>query len=525
MNGNALGYLLRTKIHNQVISFFKKPIRLIYVVIFVGLIVLTMVGGNEGANESDRVLRSISELTAAVNALLIMIFAITFNAGITNGGTFFKMADVNFLFPSPLNKRNILFYALIQQIGTSMLVGLFILFQYSMLHVTYNLSYIGLLLIFLIYSLTVFLSQTAAMFLYTFISDSDKKKRLAKSVLYAVILVLLAYIGLHVLQNRNDIVKGLVEAGNGLPILLFPFAGWMGGVAGGILQGNYIQAALWFVVCAAAFVAMLVSMSKSKRDYYEDVLASTETMQSAITAAKEGVAPEATPRVIKVGKTGIGKGEGPSVFFYKHLLENRRASKIIIKPMSLSFALMTIIFSFFMRSEGIMPIFAFSVYMMMFTVALGRFNRELTKPYIYLVPEPPLKKMAYAIAESLPTELLESTLIFIPVSIITGIDPLLCVICIIARASFSVLFLASSVAIERIWGGSISKVGGVLLYFLIDIILSLPGIGLAVVFGMNDLALVSMELTSALSVTALNLPVAALVLYLCRNVLQYAEFN
>ncbi|MFB0921765.1 MAG: putative ABC exporter domain-containing protein, partial [Oscillospiraceae bacterium] len=103
MNGNALSYLLRTKIHNQLVSFFKKPVRLIYVVIFIGLIVLTTIGGNAGARESGRVIRDISELTAGINALFILIFATTLNSGLKNGGTFFKMADVNFLFPSPLN--------------------------------------------------------------------------------------------------------------------------------------------------------------------------------------------------------------------------------------------------------------------------------------------------------------------------------------------------------------------------------------------------------------------------------------
>jgi len=523
MNGNALGYLLRTKIHNQLISFFKKPIRLIYVVIFAALILLTLIGGNEGANESDRVVRSVSELTAALNALLILIFATTFNAGLSNGGTFFKMADVNLLFPSPLNKRNVLFYALIQQIGTSMLIGLFILFQYSMLHVTYNLSYLGLLLIFLVYSLTVFLSQTLAMFLYTFVSDDDKKKSAAKAVFYVVILALLAYIGLHVLQNKTDIVKGLAEAGNGLPVLLFPFAGWMGGFAGNILKGNYLQSVLWLAVCAAAFVAMLVAMSKSKRDYYEDVLASTETMQSAIAAAKDGVKPEVTPRVIKVGKTGIGKGDGASVFFYKHLLENRRASKFLLSPMSLTFVLTTIGFSFLMKSGGILPAFSFSVYMMIFSVALGRFNRELTKPYIYLVPEPPLKKMIYALAETMPTAILESAIVLIPVSIIVNASIAECIICIAARVSFAALFLSSSVLIDRIWGGTMSKVAGMLLFFLVDLILIVPGVVLTMVLINFGIVPLNEIFTAGLCLTVCNLPVSALVLYCCRNMLQYAE--
>ena len=36
-----------------------------------------------------------------------------------------------------------------------------------------------------------------------------------------------------------------------------------------------------------------------------------------------------------------------------------------------------------------MGILAMSTYMQLFSVALGRFNRELIKPYIYLIPSRP----------------------------------------------------------------------------------------------------------------------------------------
>ena len=523
MNGNALSYLLRTKIHNQLISFFKKPIRIIYLVIFIALILLTMIGGNKGAKDPDRVIRDISELTAGINALFILIFATILNAGLKNGGTFFKMADVNYLFPSPLNKRSILFYALIQQIWSSMLIGLFILFQYSALHMSYNLSFLGLILIFFSYSLAVFFSQTLGMFLYTFVSDSEKKKNIAKAVLYIVIVALLAYIGLHVLQNKDHIVKALAEAGNALPVLLFPFAGWMGGFVGGILKGEYIQSAIWILLCAAVFVAMLIAMSRSKREYYEDVIASAETMQNTINSAKDGVTPEVTPRVIKIKKVGIGHGEGASVFYYKHMLENSRASKIWIKPMSLMFMVMTIGFSIFMKGNGIIPIFSFAVYMQIFSVALGRFNREITKPFIYLVPESPFKKMLYALAETFPTELLESALIFIPVSIILKVSIPVCLLCIIGRMTFSFLFISSSILIERLWGGSLSKLAGILIYFVADMLMSAPGVVLAIVLDANGIVLFSSDVTAALSITLMNVLIASLTVYSCRNVLQYAE--
>lgn len=266
MKGNATGYLLRTKIHNQIVSFFKKPVRLIYVVILFAMLVLTLIGGNSDDGSSDRVLRNFSELTAGLNVLLILIFCTTFNSGLSNGGTFFRMADVNYLFPSPLNRMNILFYALIQQIGTSMLIGFFILFQYTMLHVKYDLSYPGLFLIFIVYSINVFFSQTVAMFIYTFVSDSDKKKNTAKTIFYILVATLVTYVGFSVLQGKEDILKAAAQAGNSLPVCLFPFAGWQGAFAGSLLTGNYVQAALWLGLIVVAFSLMLVAMSRSKRE-------------------------------------------------------------------------------------------------------------------------------------------------------------------------------------------------------------------------------------------------------------------
>jgi hypothetical protein len=160
---------------------------------------------------------------------------------------------------------------------------------------------------------------------------------------------------------------------------------------------------------------------------------------------------------------------------------------------------------------------------MIFTVALGRFNRELLKPYIYLVPEPPFKKLIFALLESLPTELLESALVFIPLAFILDLSPLICILAVLARVTFAALFLCSSIAIERIWGGTLSKLAGMFIYLLAGLLLSAPGMVLAIVLGVSGITLFDSTVTTLLSLIAANLPVAALILFLSRNVLQYAE--
>ena len=89
-------------------------------------------------------------------------------------------------------------------------------------------------------------------------------------------------------------------------------------------------------------------------------------------------------------------------------MENRRSGVFLFSNMSLIFMAVIIGCSFFMRDAGLVGIFAFATYMQLFSVALGRFNRELIKPYIYLIPEPPLKKLLYAIKESLLSDTWEA---------------------------------------------------------------------------------------------------------------------
>lgn len=523
MNGNALAYILRTKLKNNLKEFVKRPSRLILTLIFIALFGITIFSGSAASAENMGKFRDISELTAGITALLLIIFATTFYSGFDKGGSIFSMSDVNFLFPSPLNKRSVMFFGLIQRMGTSLFIGLFILFQYTMLHSVYGVTLWGMFLIFIVYSLTAFLGQTCAMFLYIFTSDSDRKKKLAKTIFFAYIAILCAYVGIRALGNTDNIMATLVNCVNSLVITSFPFAGWLSAFVGGIFTASYVEAALWLVLTAAAFCAVLVGMSRSKREYYEDVLASTETAYNALCAVKEGTTAEPTPRNIKVGKTGIGKGVGASVMYYKHRIESRRAGRLFLSPSALIFALMTIGFSFLMKKAGIVAVLSFATYMQIFTVAAGRFNLELMKPYIYLIPEPPLKKLIHSLYELFPTALIEGILIFVPVSIILNLSPLDAALTVLVRVSFALLFTAGSIAVERIWGGSLSKLVGVLLYFVIDFVIAIPGIALFVGLCYTGLVAWTMIPAMLICLAVGNVLTSVLVLFLCRNMLQYAE--
>lgn len=517
-----LSYLFLTKLKNQIRSFFKSPVRIVYLLLVAGIIALTIFSGNK-MNPPGRGQRDIRELAAGITAFYTVMFVITAYAGFGNGASLFSMADVNMIFTAPLTQRKVLFYGLFLQMGKSLMLGVFILFQYAWLHGVFNISYGTLLLILLGYAVAMYFGQITAMVLYAFTSADDTRRRTAKIIFFTFIAALVAFVAVSSLGDRSEMLAKAVAAVNGPIVRLFPVSGWTGRIIGGVMTGNTAEILPGFLLCAAYLIGMIMLLSNGKQDFYEDVLKSSEISQSAITARKEGRTGDISPSRVKVGKTGIGKGCGADVFYYKHRLENRRSRIFILEPMSMIYGVMIIVMAFFMKGAGITSVFTTATIFQIFVVLLGRFTKELSKPYIYLIPEPPLKKMLYAMAELLPSAILEAVVVFVPVAVILGATPLDAALCILARLSFAFLFTGVNVAVERLWGGS-SKALAMLLFFGILIAMAVPGIVLAAVMGALYTG-AGQNAAVFVSLMVCNILVTLLTLFLCRNMLQYAELN
>ena len=185
------------------------------------------------------------------------------------------------------------------------------------------------------------------------------------------------------------------------------------------MTGDLAMLGAYAALTAAFLAAVVVLIARYDHDYYEDVLRTAEISHSAITAQKEGRVADSAPANVKVGKVGLGGGWGASAVYYKHRVEDRRARRFVLSPTSLVFAAIVIGFAFFMRENGALPVFLMAVYMQMFAEALSRFGRELTKPYIYLIPESSFAKLLAALRQSVVGGSAESVVVFVP----GGADP------------------------------------------------------------------------------------------------------
>ena len=79
--------------------------------------------------------RPMSELFSIVLGFYALMLVLIVNSGFSTGMSVFKMPDVNFLFAGPFRPLKVLSFGMLQQLGTAIITGVFILFL-SLIHIS-----------------------------------------------------------------------------------------------------------------------------------------------------------------------------------------------------------------------------------------------------------------------------------------------------------------------------------------------------------------------------------------------------
>lgn len=525
-NKSVIGYLIKIKFKNQLKELVHKPARLVYLIVMAALLGFVIFAGEVSGTS---LFRDIRQFGAIVFALYFVMLGLVGYSGFSNGGNFFRMSDVNLLFPAPIKQQTILFYGIVQQLGTALLMGFFILFQYSWARNIYGVTPAQLLLVVVLYAVCVMSAQLISMISYSFTAGSDRKKKLGKVIFLAVFAVIIGIVLAKTYFDGDISLEAL--AVNGYEIgRFFPIAGWLAGGIIELISGNFAAGAGFIVATLAASGAMVYLFMRSTPDYYEDVMVSAEKMQSILAAQSDGLQKEATPQNVKVGKQGLGGGAGASAFFYKHMLENRRSKAGYIGINSLIFIIVCLVYSFIMKaamdgegaSAGLIAALAFSTYMQLFSSGFGRLPMELTKPFIYLVPEPAESKLFQCLREGVIRYLIDAFLMTVGLVLIFELNLVSGLIIFLFRFTCSALFMAANLLHSRIFGMKKSKGMYMMFFFLVGLLLMAPGIA-AGIFAVIATSL-GVE-AFALAMAVVNVAVTAIVLVICRGMLNNAECN
>ena len=269
----ALRYLMATRLKNKLKLLAKSPGQLIFVLLILALLAFTVIAG--GQTEQAGQYRPISEVYAMVFLLNAFVFLQTAHNGFSNGASLYTMQDVNLVFPAPISVQRVLFYGLVRQMGTSLLLGFFLLFQYSWLAQGYGIDFGFLIAILLGYAISVFCGQLSAMVLYSLSSGREKMKRNLQRVFYLVIFAFLCYLAAVVIP-AEDKLSAAVDVANGAVFTAFPVAGWLRAAIAGIGSGSFLPLVLGILGVTLYILALIFALFRAHTDFYEDVLAATE---------------------------------------------------------------------------------------------------------------------------------------------------------------------------------------------------------------------------------------------------------
>lgn len=530
----SLTFLIRKSLKNMVVDIFKHPAKLISYLLLVGFLVFALLMNTliPDAEQEVHTFADINILHTIYFLLLTAFMAFGVIGGISKGGSFFKMPDVNYVFTAPISPRKVLVYGLIRSLGTVFLVSFFVLFYAPMLQQNFGIQPGQVVALMLGYLAVLFISQLATVLVYSFTTGNSRRQQQVKYGFVALLAVLLAYIyitasgmpGGLTLENVTAVVSHSAAG-------WFPVSGWVTNVVFGVLHGEAAPILVFSLLTAAGFGLMILAFVKGNADYYEDVLQNTESTYAVQQAAKEGRLVEQQNKKIKIkeNEEGIQHGNGASVFFYKQLKEASRKSRLVFLDL---FTLLTLAICIVLPKvmgvggeDGMTPNLAMviavmtSIYLLFFSNATGGWVRELTKPYIYLAPCSAMRKLIWATAMNLLKSFIDGVIAITIGGLLVGLSVPMIILFSLIYFSFGAVFTTTNLLAQRLLGQVVNKGMIMLLYMLILLVLLAPGlVGTSLLL----FAEVAREL-ALLPALGWNLAVSIGIYAICHNTLHTME--
>ncbi len=190
-----------------------------------------------------------------------------------------------------------------------------------------------------------------------------------------------------------------------------------------------------------------------KTDYYEDAMSATEVNERKIERAKKGKGNVDLNKPMKRKNIiGILKSKGAKSIFERKLLEYKRSGFIFVDKMTLIMGgISSLVFGFFMSNKNgnINTVMYFSIYMLLIFTFQGKWSEELSKPYIYLIPESSGIKIFYATLSNHIKNFVDGFVLFLICGIIFKTNPIVILLATLTYVSFGAIFVYVDLVLRR----------------------------------------------------------------------------
>ncbi|EJO5349096.1 putative ABC exporter domain-containing protein [Clostridium botulinum] len=482
----SLSYIVRKSIKNYFKQLKNKPAKAILYIVFIALLIFILLVSPESSG--NKRLKHGKELfdTIVTIATLYAIFS-AINTGTQKGKSFFRLSDVNFVFTAPIPPQRVLLYGFLKELYKSAMMIIFLLFQIPNLYNLFPIKKHGAIPVVIGIFMLMFSYSTVAVLIYSIAAKKEEYRKLIKNILN-LLLALLAIGFMSILFKVKDIKLAFITF-FGLDIFSYiPFIGWNINIFKAGLKGinNIFFINLLGVFLFIIFIIYIVYIIKT--DYYEDAMAVTEVNERKIQRAKKGKGNVNLNKPIKRKNViGILKSKGAKSIFERQVLEYKRSGFFFVDKMTLIMGASSLAFGFFMHGKegSINTVMYFAIYMLLIFTFQGKWAEELSKPYIYLIPESSVVKVFYATLTNHIKNFVDGFVLFLICGSILKTNPMIILLATLTYVSFGAIFVYVDLVLRRFFGSNISKVVETTLKFILLIILVSPGIIISVVVSLK----------------------------------------
>lgn len=420
--------MFRTFCYQTFKSFSKKKSNVVLVIIALAMCTAMIFCSEFIARDSDKT-RNPATIAASFTLFAIVVFSYMVINGLSSGNLGFSTADVNFYLAGPFTPR----FNIIHMVVTAAAIG-----AYFMFVICCQMGILSEFLvtgakdaIFLVLSLffLIVIASVVSQFISAKCSNDKKIRDRAIWITIAIDLVFIGAAFFTASANYASVSEFLHSGAENIVVSVFgsvwvkliPGAGWYSFIFDGAYGNNAFVLILGIALTLAFVVFLFILLYNSNLDYYEAAIESAQRIEEIMAAKKAGINDESASvsrKKINVGNEAFKKGSGASVFFHKHLFENKRTSKLFfVNPLTIMFKVMSVIYLFLStgnetfdsRAYIFMAVLMFSLFDSA-VFAGGRIVSEYMKPYIFLIPEKSSAKIFYAILAFVPEIVFNSVL-------------------------------------------------------------------------------------------------------------------
>ncbi|MBU3185172.1 putative ABC exporter domain-containing protein [Clostridium estertheticum] len=516
-----LFYIIRKSIKNWLLQLKHEPLKLVlYILCLISLCFVFFV--NKDTSRAKSILDPM--LYSTIVGCVILIFtAPDIYSSINKGATFFRGADINFIFTAPISPQKVLIYGFIKQIYSSFIAVVFVLFQgYTLSRYSNIKSYGILVIVFGLFIMLIFTSILKIL-LYSTASKSVKNKTMIRNIFkgLGIVIVIAYFIELYVTMSPGKAIMSMLNS----PIIPYiPVYGWVREIIMASMNGISTVFIIYTILIIALGAICCYIIYSMKLDYYEDVLASTEYKETAISASRNGeqifLKSGKKPRVRKVQYTR--KGKFASAIFWRQILEYKKTGFGLINIGTVIYVVIAITVGLYGPTKDLAMILGGMIYLQLISNFASKWRKDLTNQYIYMLPDHSFKKIIYATVVDNIKNLIDGTIVFLITGILFKSSIMLIILNIVAFESIGSLFIYGGILTRRLLGGgdNIVTTGFMRIMILVGIVT--PAIILLTVLYSSSSSFVGVVIAYT-SFIAYNLIFSALIIFLGRGVFDNIE--